>query len=40
MGKKLEAIENCSRHNLGVALVPTLVPGINVDNIGGIIDSL
>ena len=34
---KKKAIVNCSKYNLGVALVPTLVPGINTDNIGEII---
>lgn len=32
------AIENCARNNIGVILVPTLVPGVNVNNIGAIID--
>ena len=31
------AIENCARNNIGVVLVPTLVPGVNVENIGAII---
>lgn len=35
--KKLKTIENCRKHEIGVVLVPTLVPGINVDNIGKII---
>lgn len=34
---KMKAIENCGRHNIGVTLVPTLVPGVNSDDIGGII---
>jgi uncharacterized radical SAM superfamily Fe-S cluster-containing enzyme len=34
---KMRAIENCARNRLGVVLVPTLVPGINCDNIGEII---
>jgi len=37
MAIKQKAIENCGRHKLGVVLVPTLVPGINTDNIGDII---
>ena len=37
LDKKLKAIENCSEYNLGVSLVPTLVPGVNTHNIGGII---
>lgn len=36
--KKIEAIENCRKANLGIVLVPTLVTGINDDQIGGIID--
>ncbi len=35
--KKKKAIENCEKHDIGVVLVPTLVPGVNVDNIGEII---
>lgn len=35
--KKKKAIENCSKYKLGVSLVPTLVPGVNIDNIGDII---
>ena len=34
---KQKAIENCGRHQLGVVLVPTLIPGINTDNIGDIV---
>jgi uncharacterized radical SAM superfamily Fe-S cluster-containing enzyme len=34
---KEKAIENCARHNLGVTLVPTLVPQINTQDIGNII---
>lgn len=34
--KKL-AVEHCAEHGLGVVLVPTLVPGINIHEIGGII---
>lgn len=34
---KIKAIENCGRHGIGVVLVPTLVPGVNVENIGEII---
>lgn len=36
--KKIQAIENCGAAGLGVVLVPTLVPGVNTDNIGAIID--
>lgn len=35
---KLRAVKNCTDNRLGVVLVPTLVPGVNMDNIGGIID--
>lgn len=34
---KLEAIRNCGEVDLGVVLVPTLVPGLNTDDIGNII---
>lgn len=34
---KEKAIENCEEYGIGVILVPTLVPGVNVDNIGEII---
>ncbi|MCL5125150.1 MAG: radical SAM protein [Deltaproteobacteria bacterium] len=34
---KLRAIRNCGRQNLGVILVPTLVHGLNTDDIGNII---
>lgn len=34
---KIRAIENCAEQKIGVILVPTLVPGVNVDNIGEII---
>jgi len=34
---KLKAIEHCGKHGIGVVLVPTLIPGINTHNIGGII---
>lgn len=34
---KIRAIENCAGHNIGVILVPALVPGVNLDNIGEII---
>ncbi|TCO71824.1 radical SAM (seleno)protein TrsS [Marinisporobacter balticus] len=35
--KKFKAIENCKKYGIGVVLVPTLVPGVNIDNIGEII---
>ena len=31
------AIANCAARNIGVSLVPTLVPGVNTGNIGGIL---
>jgi uncharacterized radical SAM superfamily Fe-S cluster-containing enzyme len=34
---KKQAIENCNKYNIGVTLVPTVVPGINGDDIGNII---
>lgn len=37
LDKKIEAIENCRKVGLGVVLVPTLVKGINDDQIGDII---
>ncbi len=35
---KMKAVENCNKYGIGVVLVPTLVPGVNVDNIGQIIE--
>ena len=35
---KEAAIASCARAGLGVVLVPTLVPGVNVDEIGAIVD--
>jgi uncharacterized radical SAM superfamily Fe-S cluster-containing enzyme len=35
--KKRKAIENCKKYDIGAVLVPTLVPGVNIDNIGEII---
>ncbi|HEY8910907.1 MAG TPA: radical SAM protein [Desulfosporosinus sp.] len=34
---KIKAIECCAKHEIGVVLVPTLIPGVNTHNIGGII---
>ena len=34
---KIKAIECCGKQEIGVVLVPTLIPGINTHNIGGII---
>ena len=35
---KIKAIENCGKHDIGVVLVPTLVPKVNVQNVGEIIN--
>jgi len=37
LGNKLKAIENCQQVGLGVVLVPTLVAGINLHQVGDII---
>lgn len=37
MEQKIRVIENCAIEGLGVVLVPTLVPGVNTDDIGGMI---
>jgi hypothetical protein len=34
---KLTAIRNCGKHELGVVLVPTLIPGVNTSQIGGLL---
>lgn len=34
---KRQAIDNCARHNLGVTLVPTIVPQVNTQDIGNIL---
>ncbi|MBP2628067.1 MAG: Radical domain protein [Firmicutes bacterium] len=34
--EKQAAIANCAKEQLGVVLVPTLVPGVNIQNIGSI----
>lgn len=36
--KKIAAIEQCARQGIGVILVPTLIPGVNTQEIGAIID--
>jgi uncharacterized radical SAM superfamily Fe-S cluster-containing enzyme len=36
-GTKLDAIRNCAKAQLGVVLVPTLVPGVNTGEIGAIL---
>lgn len=35
---KKTAISHCAEQDLGVVLVPTLIPGVNISNIGSIID--
>jgi uncharacterized radical SAM superfamily Fe-S cluster-containing enzyme len=35
--EKQMAVRHCAERNIGVILVPTLVPGVNMDQIGGII---
>lgn len=35
--EKMRLIENCERLNVGVILVPVLIPGVNFDDIGNII---
>lgn len=37
LAKKLEVIERCREHGVGVVLVPTLMPGVNVADIGNIL---
>jgi len=37
LNQKMKVIERCSQQGVGVVLVPTLVPGINTDDIGRII---
>jgi uncharacterized radical SAM superfamily Fe-S cluster-containing enzyme len=34
---KRRALENCARYNIGVTLVPTIVPGVNDNSVGDII---
>jgi len=36
--QKIKAVENCERAHLGLVLVPTLVRGVNDDQLGGMID--
>jgi 7,8-dihydro-6-hydroxymethylpterin dimethyltransferase len=37
--EKVAAVEACAEHKIGVVLVPTLVPGVNVHNIGAILQA-
>ncbi len=37
LAEKEQAIEQCARAGLGIVLVPTLVPGVNITQIGAII---
>lgn len=36
--KKVQAVKNLSKYDIGTVLVPTIVPGINDNNIGAIVD--
>jgi uncharacterized radical SAM superfamily Fe-S cluster-containing enzyme len=38
LARKLAAIEQCAAHQVGVVLVPTLVPGVNIQDIGNLIE--
>jgi uncharacterized radical SAM superfamily Fe-S cluster-containing enzyme len=38
LGTKIKALENLKKYNLGVVLVPTLVSGVNDNDIGNLID--
>lgn len=38
LDRKRAAIEHCAEHDLGVVLVPTLVPGVNIDDLGNLIE--
>ena len=37
--EKAAAVTACAEHNIGVVLVPTLVPGVNTHNIGAILQT-
>lgn len=37
LGEKLKAIRHCAEAGLGVVLVPTILPGVNLENIGAIL---
>lgn len=37
LAEKKAAIRHCAEHNIGVILVPTLVPSVNTENIGSMI---
>ncbi len=37
LGIKQKAIDNCNKYNIGVTLVPTIVPTVNTNDIGNII---
>ena len=38
LDRKRAALEHCAEAGLGVVLVPTLVPGVNTDDLGNLID--
>ncbi len=37
LAQKRKAIEACARHNIGVTLVPTVVPGVNTHDLGALL---
>ena len=38
LAEKLRAIEACARQGIGVVLVPTILPGVNLDQVGPILE--
>ena len=38
LAEKLRAIESCARQGIGVVLVPTILPGVNLDQVGPILE--
>ena len=39
LAQKLAAVEACGRNEIGVVLVPTLVPDINTNDIGAMLEN-
>lgn len=37
LSRKVRAVERCAENDVGVVLVPTLVPGVNTHNVGAIV---
>lgn len=37
LAEKRDAVAACGRHHVGVVLVPTLVPGVNMDEVGALV---